>query len=164
MLTEDFDRNVLYSVLERPVCQQSLYLDSPSTRAYWSYEDRNGDYDGDGTTERFLETRHYALNVSTFTPADNPTRNGNGRLEGDNKDGTYTMNIEIDKGAYPGLYRLELDTSNADDEFGNFRSNSLTYRCWKEDDNECNTVEGDDIFYQYIRVINTRIEAPEEEY
>ena len=68
VLTEDFDRNVLYSVLERPVCQQSLYLDSPSTRAYRSYEDRNGDYDGDGTTERFLETRHYALNVSTFTP------------------------------------------------------------------------------------------------
>ena len=74
------------------------------------------------------------------------------------------MTIKINKGAYPGLYRLELDTGHVDDEFGNYRFNPYQYSCWKEDDNNCNIREGDDIFYEYIRIINTRIEAPEEDY
>ena len=169
VLTEEFDDNVLYTELRRPVCQQSLYLDSPSNQAYWSYADRYDDYDGDGTLERFLQVRHDALNVQTWRSVDEPGRDGNGRLEGDNKDGTYRMTIEIDKGAYPGLYRLELDTSDADDEYGNNRW-SNNYNCFKEDDDNvsdngrCSIIEGDDVFYQYIRVINTRIEAPEEDY
>ena len=74
------------------------------------------------------------------------------------------MTIKIRKGAYPGLYRLELDQHGVDDEYGNYRFIPYQYICWKEDDNNCSIVEGDDIFYEYIRVINTRIEAPEEDY
>ena len=56
---------------------------------------------------------------------------------------------------YPGLYRLELDRWDLDDEHGNDRRSINEWSCDDDESENCSNIDGDDIFYNYIRVINS---------
>ena len=134
-----------------------MYLDSESDEADWTFNYKRVVNENGATIEWLLDDTFYSqpqLNARSFDK----------RTDGDNKDGTYETNVLIRKNAYPGLYRLELDVNNLDDIHGNHRANIYTFNCWDSNDENCSNVNGQDIFYKYVRVINSNVtDAPEED-
>ena len=154
ILTTEYDENGLTTWIEKPLCEDTMYLDSESDQAYW-YFDEQREYDEGGITFEWILENSFTSDGGDSSSA---------RTDGDHKDGTYQTTITVDRNAYPGLYRLELDRWDLDDEHGNDRRSINEWSCDDDESENCSNIDGDDIFYNYIRVINSNFpDAPEKD-
>ena len=154
ILTTEYDENGLTTWIEKPLCEDTMYLDSESDLAYW-YFDEQREYDEGGITFEWILENSFTSDGGDSSSA---------RTDGDHKDGTYQTTITVDRNAYPGLYRLELDRWDLDDEHGNDRRSINEWSCDDDESENCSNIDGDDIFYNYIRVINSNFpDAPEKD-